>query len=84
MQRSLDYASCRFCGRAITHGGTPALEAADQWFDEDDGFMCPDGEQEHRPMPDPTDFMDDDEIAQHNEAMASDPQYRDAIHYERN
>lgn len=33
--------------------------------------------------PDPTDDMDDDEIAEHNRRMADDPQYRDAIYYER-
>jgi hypothetical protein len=45
LQRSV----CQRCNRAISHGGTKALSQAPQWWDDDDGFMCPDGEEEHMP-----------------------------------
>lgn len=39
--------NCTNCDQQITHGGTPALDRAPQWFGADDDFMCPDGETQH-------------------------------------
>lgn len=47
--RDVSRSTCRFCRRAITHGGTAGLAAAPHWFDDDDDFSCPDGEHEHQP-----------------------------------
>lgn len=55
-----------------THGD-PALDGAEHYYPV---FGIP--------APDLTDDMDADAIAAHNAAMANDPQYRDAVHHERN
>jgi hypothetical protein len=40
---------CVRCSKPISHGGSKALDKTPQWFDDDDDFMCPDGEEEHMP-----------------------------------